>query len=197
MLFASAEKKAACCRPVYGVSSRAAPRPSRATRAGNSSLFRHQPKIGPGTFPLYRPQAAFTLVELLVVVAIIGVLIALLVPGVQKACEAANRAQCLNNLKQIGIALHGYHDVYQTFPHAYDARALFHDPSQTPVTPGSNQYIVTQSWATLILPFIEQDNLGGPVTIPIVSSMCPFTSVPPIPGLPLSIRGRKATACRL
>ena len=66
----------------------------------------------------------------------------------------------MNNLKQIGTALHGYHDVYQTFPHAYDARALFQDPSQTLVTPGGNQFILTKSWATLILPFLEQDNLA-------------------------------------
>src|SRR5439155_11591017 len=99
----------------------------------------------------------FTLIELLVVVAIIAVLIALLLPGIQKVREAVNRIQCVNNLKQIGLALHGYHDVYKTFPHAYDARALFQDPSCTPETPSRSR--TTKSWATLILPFIEQDNL--------------------------------------
>jgi prepilin-type N-terminal cleavage/methylation domain-containing protein/prepilin-type processing-associated H-X9-DG protein len=102
-------------------------------------------------------HAGFSLIELLVATAIIAILIALLLPGVQKAREAVNRMQCLNNLKQIGIALHGYHDVYKTFPQAYDARALFQDPSITPVTSG--RVIVTKSWAALILPFIEQDNL--------------------------------------
>jgi prepilin-type N-terminal cleavage/methylation domain-containing protein len=62
-------------------------------------------------------RAAFTLVELLVVIAIIGILIALLLPAVQAAREAARRASCTNNLKQLGIALHNYHDIYQRFPH--------------------------------------------------------------------------------
>jgi prepilin-type processing-associated H-X9-DG protein len=103
---------------------------------------------------------AFTLVELLGVVAICAVLLGLLVAAVQRAREAANRMLCLNNLKQIGLALHAFHDTYHRFPHAYDARALFHDPSQTPVTAGSQSVVVTKSWATLILPFLEQDNLA-------------------------------------
>jgi prepilin-type N-terminal cleavage/methylation domain-containing protein/prepilin-type processing-associated H-X9-DG protein len=104
-------------------------------------------------------QRGFTLVEVLVVIAIIAVLIALLVPAVQKVREAANRVQCLNNLKQIATALHTYHDVNNLFPHAYDARALFQDPSKTPETATRSRYVLTKSWATLILPFIEQDNL--------------------------------------
>ncbi len=66
-----------------------------------------------------RPRG-FTLIELLVVIAIIAVLIALLLPAVQAAREAARRSQCRNNLKQIALAAHNYHDVSNTFPPAFD-----------------------------------------------------------------------------
>lgn len=87
----------------------------------------------------------FTLVELLVVIAIIGILVALLLPAVQAAREAARRSQCKNNLKQIGLGLHLYHDVYRTFPPGYIFNARRY--------PGDRS---NYSWCALLLPFIEQ-----------------------------------------
>ena len=95
-----------------------------------------------------RRAPGFTLIELLVVIAIIAVLIGLLLPAVQAAREAARRAQCLNNLKQMGIALHNYHDAVGCFPMSYAARAPFRD-GQTDTASG-------WGWATMILAQMEQ-----------------------------------------
>lgn len=98
-----------------------------------------------------RERAAFTLIELLVVIAIIAILIALLVPAVQKVREAAARAQCQNNLKQMGLALHGYHDIYKRLPPGTSQ-------DQVPFGPGPAGGWGT-NWMVYILPYIEQSTL--------------------------------------
>ncbi len=96
---------------------------------------------------------AFTLIELLVVIAIIGVLIGLLLPAVQKVREAANRAKCQNNLKQLGLAIHNFHDVFGVMPTAgsADGRPLSGGP-----WPNSGE---GTNWQCHIMPFVEQANL--------------------------------------
>src|SRR5579872_4556597 len=95
-------------------------------------------------------RTGFTLVELLVVIAIIAILIALLLPAVQAARTAARRTQNRNNLKQLGLALHNYHDVNRTLP-----------PGWVGVTGGQVDWNGPSGWcwAAMCLPYIEQGNL--------------------------------------
>jgi prepilin-type N-terminal cleavage/methylation domain-containing protein/prepilin-type processing-associated H-X9-DG protein len=96
-------------------------------------------------------RSGFTLIELLVVIAIIGVLVGILLPAVQQAREAARRAQCQNNLKQLGLALHNYHEAHATFPPAYvaDTNAPARDPDTFDAGPGF-------AWGALLLPQLDQ-----------------------------------------
>jgi prepilin-type N-terminal cleavage/methylation domain-containing protein/prepilin-type processing-associated H-X9-DG protein len=132
-----------------------------------------------------RCRGGFTLIELLVVISIIGVLIALLLPAVQAAREAARRASCVNNLKQMGLALQNYHDSLGTFPMSYAARSPFVDGA-TDTDPG-------WGWASMILPQLEQGPLysainfvlpvwdqASPTVIRSIQSvyLCPSDPVP-------------------
>ncbi len=120
-------------------------------------------------------RTGFTLIELLVVIAIISILIGLLMPALQSARESANRIKCANNLKQIGLAMHLYHDQANRLPPS--RRAIGESPS----------------WAWLILPHLEQDNLykqwpagwpypglppGAPVTIASLTLTSQVLSTP-------------------
>jgi len=107
---------------------------------------------------LKRQGAAFTLIELLVVIAIIAVLIALLLPAVQSAREAARRAQCVNNLKQIGLALHNYESAQQTFP--WNAAAYTNIfPNAAVNSDDGNGW----SALALMLPYIEQNQVANAI----------------------------------
>src|SRR5712691_8606950 len=99
--------------------------------------------------PLYsKTRRGFSLIELLVVIAIIAVLIALILPAVQKVREAANRMSCTNNLMQIALATHNYYDTFKKFPTG----------ARLPVYVGDRPTRGTNLWVEL-LPYFEQDNL--------------------------------------
>jgi prepilin-type processing-associated H-X9-DG protein/prepilin-type N-terminal cleavage/methylation domain-containing protein len=122
-----------------------------------------------------RVRSAFSLIELLVVIAIIGVLIALLLPAVQKLREAANRMSCTNNLKQIGLAAHAYHDNHGRFPPA--VLMPYAQEENDPLTGGAANPF-GPNWAVFLLPYVEQDALyaqANPTGYPGTRNLQDFT----------------------
>ena len=165
-------------------------------------------------------KRGFTLIELLVVIAIIGILVSLLLPAVQQAREAARRTQCKNNLKQLGLALHNYHDVHNAFPAGY-----YSWPTTNGTAPAGMQLDPTTwdagpgwGWTFSLLPFLEQApmartiNPARPIWDPayadlirtqIPNLICPTSSGPSgafqvedANGDPLQIDGRTITVGR-
>jgi prepilin-type N-terminal cleavage/methylation domain-containing protein/prepilin-type processing-associated H-X9-DG protein len=128
---------------------------------GDGFMFARNTRAAPIVSVRGRTSAApraFTLIELLVVITIIGILMALLLPAVQAAREAARRMQCSNNLKQIGLALHNYHTSLGCFPPGY--LSAYSSPGyETSEDAYTGDTGPGWSWAAMVLPYIEQNNL--------------------------------------
>jgi len=120
----------------------------------------------------------FTLIELLVVIAIIAILIALLLPAVQQAREAARRTQCKNNLKQLGLALHNYHDVYSIFPMSTNSDASL-DAGDFP-TPLNQRLMNHRGWLG-VLPYIEQNAMYSALNLSLPTGSYNRAGSPTIP----------------
>ena len=129
--------------------------------------------------PVRRPaRGGFTLIELLVVIAIIAVLIALLVPAVQRAREASNIAQCKNQLKQMGLAFHNHHDTFMVFP---SGGTTWQSSDNRVKVAGNPADYKTQTWGWMyqILPYIEQETLWAHASdravaqTPVATYICP------------------------
>jgi prepilin-type N-terminal cleavage/methylation domain-containing protein/prepilin-type processing-associated H-X9-DG protein len=140
-------------------------------------------------------RKGFTLIELLVVIAIIAVLIALLLPAVQSAREAARRAQCVNNLKQLGLAVHNYHSANNVVP----PENMFLGPGSNGTGSAGNGWGWNASWAVILLPYLEQTPLSnaynftwsadGPVNTtvtynPVQTFLCPSETLKVKPNPP-------------
>jgi prepilin-type N-terminal cleavage/methylation domain-containing protein len=104
-----------------------------------------------------RKARGFTLIELLVVIAIIAILVALLLPAVQQAREAARRSACKSNIKQIGVAMHNYHDIFNTLPPGYISnRAGLSGSTSWCRSGGTSGTLQYAPWPVLILPYVDQ-----------------------------------------
>src|SRR5262245_50385142 len=136
------------------------------------------PPALPGSSPCHRrppmarapqPRRGFTLIELLVVIAIIAILIGLLLPAVQKVREAAARLQCTNNLKQLALACHNYHDSFATLPRNGSEANLLDSHNRGPHGQGTGCCGTAGprwSWIARVLPYLEQDNLHRQGDVP-------------------------------
>lgn len=164
----------------------------------------------------YYHKRGFALIELLVVIAIIAILISLLLPAVQLAREAARRSQCKNNLKQIGIALHNYHDTHSAFPSGFVSYGTRDGSGPGWANIDSTTWDASPGWgwSAMLLPFLDQAPLYNQINIneacfaavnqtqvrtKLPVFLCPSSSGPDdeftvldSAGAPLSIRGRNA-----